>query len=160
MGRENFKMFVMTAKVSKTRIAAVFVLLIALVVLLVMLFVGKGQAESAVPAGDSSDARLSFLTGYGWEVNADPVRTQQVTIPQNEENQTFQRYNELQKSMGYDLTAYAGKTATRYVYELLNYPDAAGPAYATLFVCEGQIIGGDVTDTGPGGKMSGFQMPQ
>ena len=155
-------MFVMTAKVSKTRIAAIFVLLIALVVLLVMLFVGKGQAqpENIAPAGDSSDARLSFLTGYGWELNTDPVRTQQVTIPQDAENETFNRYNELQKSMGFDLTAYAGKTATRYVYELLNYPEAAGPVYATLFVCDGQIIGGDVTDTGPGGKMSGFQMPQ
>ena len=154
-------MFVMTAKVSKTRIAAIVVLLIALVVLLVMLLAGKDQLqpEAAAQTGQSNDARLSFLTGYGWQVTADPVRTQQVTIPTDEENETFNRYNELQKSMGYDLTRYAGKTATRYVYELLNYPEAAGPVYATLFVLDGQIIGGDVTDTGPGGKMSGFQMP-
>ena len=156
-------MFVMTAKVSKTKIAAIFVLLIALVVLLVMLLVGRQDGGEAAQqtgiAGDSNDARLDFLAQYGWDVNGEPVKTQQVTIPEEAENETFNRYNQLQLSQGFDLTQQAGKTATRYVYEILNYPDSAGPVYATILVCEGRIIGGDITDTAPGGKMHGFQMP-
>lgn len=157
-------MFVMTAKVSKTKIAAIFVLLIAIVVLLVMLAVGGANGTAApkpdaAPAGDTNDARLSFLAQYGWDVKADPVQTQQVTIPENTENETFARYNELQKSQGFDLSQFAGKTATRFVYEVLNYPNANGSVLVTLFVHDGQIIGGDVTDTGPGGRLHGFKLP-
>ena len=155
-------MFVMTAKVSKTKIAGIIVLLLAIVVLIVMLSVGHSDAPEGAAdgiAGDTNDARLSFLAQYGWDVNADPVKTQQVTIPETEDNETFNRYNELQKSQGFDLTQHAGKTATRYVYELLNYPDATEPVYATIFVCEGQIIGGDITNSAPEGKMHGFQIP-
>ena len=158
-------MYVMTAKLSKTKLAGALVLLIALAVLVVMLVGGAGgmKSENAAPegfAGDTNDARLSFLAQYGWDVNAEPIKTQQVTIPALEEdNETFTRYNELQKSQGFDLTKFAGKTATRYVYEILNYPNATEPVHATLFVADGQIIGGDVTDTSPGGKMHGFALP-
>lgn len=155
-------MFVMTAKLSKTKLAGALVLLIALVVLVVMLAVGGGD-KTGTPegiAGDTNDARLSYLAQFGWDVTADPVKTQQVTIPQAEEdNETFNRYNELQKSQGFDLTQFAGQTATRFVYEVLNYPNATEPVYATIFVVDGKIVGGDVTDTAPGGKMHGFQMP-
>ena len=84
------------------------------------------------------------------------MQTQSVKIPV-EDSEVFRRYNELQKSQGFDLTAYAGKTAVRYVYEVLNYPDADGPVYATVFVLEGKIVGGDVTDTGANGKMRGLK---
>lgn len=155
-------MFVMTAKLSKTRIAAIFVLLLALAVLVVMLLSGRNAPDpelQSAPGGDTEDARLSFLAQYGWDVDTEPVTVQQVTLPENEDNEAFAHYNELQKSQGFDLLAHAGKTATRYVYELLNYPDAKGPVYVTLLVCEGKIVGGDVTDTGPGGKLHGFQLP-
>ena len=47
----------------------------------------------------------------------------------------------------------------RYVYEILNYPDAASPVYASILVYEGHIIGGDITNTAPDGKIHGFAMP-
>ena len=81
-----------------------------------------------------------------------------VRIPEKD-SETFSRYNELQKSQGFDLTEHAGKKATRYVYEILNYPDADQPVYATIFVLDGKIVGGDVTNTAPDGKMHGFKMP-
>jgi len=68
----------------------------------------------------------------------------------------MERYNALQKSQGFDLTSYVGKDVQRYVYEVLNAPDAKGKVYATLLVYDCRIIGGDVTDAGPDGLICGF----
>ena len=100
----------------------------------------------------------AFLRGFGWEVSAEPNQTQSVTVP-TKDSEVFSRYNELQKSQGYDLTPYRGKTLTRYVYEVLNYPNADQPVYATLLVSEGTVVGGDITNTAPDGTMHGFRQP-
>ena len=44
----------------------------------------------------------------------------------------------------------------RYVYKVENYPGATGPVYATLLVYKNKVIGGDITDTSPGGKIMGL----
>ena len=80
----------------------------------------------------------------------------QVRIPE-EPSEVFQSYNQLQKSQGFDLSQYAGKTVMRYVYKINNFPDATEPVYATLLVHKNQIIGGDITDTAANGAMQGFQ---
>lgn len=152
-------MFVLTAKMSKTKIAAIITGVIALVVIIVIaISAGSNSASSAVNA-DTNDARVKFLANYGWDVNAEPVQSQPVTIPGSTESEVFGKYNELQKSQGYDLTQYAGQKVQRYVYEILNYPDAESPVYATMFVLDGCVIGGDITNTAPDGKMHGFAMP-
>ncbi len=151
-------MFVITTKVSKTKIAAIVTLIIAAVVLAAILAAAKsGKAETLDERnGENNEERAAFLSQCGWQVNAEPIQTQTVKIPA-EDSEVFRRYNELQKSQGFDLTAYAGKQAVRYVYEVLNYPEAKGPVYATVFVFQGKIIGGDVTDTAPEGKMQGLK---
>lgn len=150
-------MFVVTTKVSKTKLAALVTLLIAVLVVFAILAAAKtGTAEEAdVRNGETNEARVAFITQQGWQVNAEPVQTQSVKIPA-EDSEVFRRYNELQQSQGFDLTQYAGRQATRYVYEVLNAEEAEGPVYATIFVLDGQIIGGDVTDTAPAGKMRGL----
>ena len=154
-------MFVLTAKVSKTKIAAAVTIVIAIIVLIVIVSAARSSsgAENGANA-DTNDARIRFLAQFGWDVNADAVQAQTVTIPEASDNEVFTRYNELQKSQGYDLTAHTGKKAMRYVYEILNYPDADAPVYATLFVLDGTVIGGDVTNTAPEGTMHGFALPQ
>ena len=150
-------MFVLTAKVSKTKIALIVTIVIAVIVLAVVVHAAKkGENESKQPAADTNEGRILFLSGFGWEINTEPVQTQTVTVP-NKDSEVFTRYNELQKSQGYDLTDYRGKQVTRYVYEILNYPHANGPVYATLFVYDGRVVGGDVTDTGEKGHMHGFK---
>ena len=37
-------------------------------------------------------------------------------------------------------------------------PNATEPVYATVLVYKNQVIGGDITDTAPGGKVQGFKM--
>ena len=102
---------------------------------------------------------LAFLQEFGWEVNASPVQSGEVRIPETP-TQAYERYNALQKSQGYDLTKYAGQTVMRYVYKVTNYPGATDPVYATLLVHKDAVIGGDITDTSAKGKIHGFQMPQ
>ena len=154
-------MFVMTAKLSKPRLIAAGVLILAVVILVVVLVSGGGggTAGTDAPDGATNGARLAYLAGFGWSVNGTPKQTQQVRIPKSADDRVFSRYNALQKSQGFDLTAHAGKEATRYVYEILNYPDASAPVYASVLVLDGHIIGGDITDTAPGGAIHGFCKP-
>ncbi len=152
-------MFVMTAKLSKPKLLAAGVVVLGMVVGLVMLLCGKGGTAPSLPLGDSSEARAAYLATYGWSIDVNAKETQTVTIPDGGENKVFARYNELQQSQGFDLSPYAGKEVTRYVYEILNYPEASAPVYAGVLVHEGRIIGGEITDTSPGGVIHGFKKP-
>ena len=152
-------MMVMTAKVDKKKIAIVLAAVAAVILGLILLFGGGDDAEpTAGASADTNDERVQFLKDFGWEVAASPVETSQVRIPK-QSTEVYDRYNALQKSQGYDLTPYAGKTVMRYVYKIKNYPGATDPVYATLLVYKGTVIGGDVTDTGAKGVVQGFRMP-
>ena len=152
-------MMVMTAKVDKKKI---LIILAAVVVVIagIFLILGTGNSTPTASTGvANNDARVAFLKSFGWEVTTSPVESGQVRIPESG-NEVFDRYNTLQKSQGYDLSAYAGKTVMRYVYQINNYPDATAPVYATLLVYKNQVIGGDVTNTAAKGSVRGFKMPQ
>ena len=151
-------MLVLTAKVNKKKIALIAAAVVALVVGLIVLFGGDNATPTSATTVSSNDARVAFLKSFGWEVGTSPTESSQVRIP-SESTEIFDRYNTLQKSQGYDLTQYAGKTVMRYVYQVHNYPGATEPVYATLLVYKNQIIGGDVTDTAAKGVIRGFQMP-
>ena len=152
-------MFVMTAKLSKSKIIAGGVLLVAVLLLIVMLATSDGEAPASSPMGNTNDERVAYLATFGWSVNAEPKEAQKVKIPESGDNKVFSRYNDLQRSQGFDLSAFAGKEAMRYVYEILNYPNAKAPVYASILVYEGRIIGGSITDTAPDGVIHGFQKP-
>ncbi|MCI6728841.1 MAG: DUF4830 domain-containing protein [Candidatus Faecousia sp.] len=155
-------MVVMTAKVNKKRALLILGALVALIVLICVL--ARGNDSPSPGTGDApvtvatNDARVQYLTDYGWEVVTSPVETQQVLIP-TQTTEVYERYNALQMSQGFDLTQYAGKTATRYVYQVENYPNATDPVYATLLIYNNRVIGGDVTDTSASGVVQGLEMP-
>ncbi|MBE6976028.1 MAG: DUF4830 domain-containing protein [Ruminococcaceae bacterium] len=151
-------MLVMTAKVDKKKIALVLAAVLVLIVGCIVLFGGDDAAPTSGASVSNNDARVAFLKSFGWEVTTSPTESSQVKIPQ-ESSQVFERYNALQKSQGYDLSQYAGKTVMRYVYQINNYPGATEPVYATLLVYKNQIIGGDVTDTSAKGVIRSFKMP-
>ena len=151
-------MLVLTAKVNKKKIALIAAAVVALVVGLIVLFGGNDVTPTGAPSVSGNDGRVAFLKGFGWEISTSPAESSQVRIPA-ESSEVFDRYNALQKSQGYDLSQYAGKTVMRYVYQIHNYPGATEPVYATLLVYKNQIIGGDVTDTAAKGVIRGFQMP-
>ncbi|MBO4939348.1 MAG: DUF4830 domain-containing protein [Oscillospiraceae bacterium] len=152
-------MMVMTAKVNFKKVLLILGAAAAAIIGLILLLGGSGdeaQTTSAAPIS-SNDARVKFLTDFGWEVTNSPIESSQVRIPDTS-TEVFDRYNQLQKSQGYDLSSYAGKNAMRYVYQVNNYPGATDPVYATVLVHKNKVIGGDITDTSAGGRISGFKM--
>ena len=152
-------MMVMTAKVDFKKILMLLAAVAAVVLALILLLGGgEDSAQTAAPAVSGNDGRVKFLTDLGWEVATSPVESSQVKIPE-EQSEVFDRYNTLQKGQGYDLSQFAGKKVMRYVYKVNNYPGATEPVYATVLVYKNQVIGGDITDTSPGGKIQGFKMP-
>ena len=151
-------MMVMTAKVNFKKILTVLAAIAGVIIALILLLSG-GDEEATPTAAETvsgNDARVQFLTDQGWEVSTSPKESGQVRIPE-EITEVFDRYNALQKSQGYDLSQFAGKTVMRYVYKINNFPDATEPVYATLLVYKNQVIGGDITNTASNGVVQGFK---
>ena len=152
-------MMVMTAKVDMKKISLILGAIAAGIIGIILLFGGDSAQTTSAPAASNNDARVKFLQSFGWDVENSPAESSQVRIPDNT-TEVFDRYNQLQKNQGYDLSKLAGKNAMRYVYKVNNYPGASDPVYATLLVYKNQIVGGDVTGTSATGKVQGFKMPQ
>ena len=152
-------MMVMTAKVDMKKILLITAAAAALILALILLLGEPSQdaATTAVTVSPSAnDGRIQFLKDMGWEVTTSPTQSSQVKIP-DATSAVFERYNNLQKSQGYDLSSYAGKNVMRYVYQVNNYPSATQPVYATLLVYKDKIIGGDITDTAANGQIRGLK---
>ncbi len=152
-------MVVLTAKVDFKKLMLILAL-VAAALLGLILFLGNSQQTFRTDHQDlaSNDGRVHFLKSFGWEVQNTPKESGQVLIPK-ESNEVFDRYNALQKCQNYDLSKFAGKKVMRYVYEVTNYPGATQPVYATVLVYKNQVVGGDITNTAPGGKIQGFAFP-
>jgi len=105
-------MFIMTTRVDKRKLLIAAAAVIAAIVLLLALGRGEPSEPTAsmttAPAADTNDARVKFLTDLGWDVTASPAEAAEVRIPKGSD-EVFARYNELQKSQGYDLSRYEGK---------------------------------------------------
>ena len=110
-------MLVMTAKVDKKKIAVILAVVLVAIAGLVLLFGGSDSQPTVSTGVSNNDERVAFLKSFGWEVTTSPVESSQVKIPEKA-SEVYDRYNELQKSQGYDLTQYAGKTVMRYVYQI------------------------------------------
>ena len=149
-------MMVMTAKVDMKKIMLFLGAAAAVIVALILFFGGSDAQPTA--AITSNDGRVEFLKGFGWDVTTSPTESGQVRIPEDT-SEVFDRYNQLQKSQGYDLRNFAGKKVMRYVYQINNFPGATDPVYATVLVYKNEVIGGDVTNTAPGGSVQGFKKP-
>ena len=157
-------MMIVSAKISKRKLFTGLAAAVCVIALLVFLSIKSNDAaavsDTAVQStrAATNEDRIAYLASFGWQVKETPEETQEVRIPE-EFNDVFTRYNQLQQSQGFDLSAYAGKTAKRYVYAITNYPGGSTDHYVTLLVHKNEIIGGDVTSTAEGGKMHGFQRP-
>lgn len=157
-------MLIMTAKVSKRKLIAVLLVLIVAAGVVAVCMRGARTAqlppettEQGSDAG-TNEARVAFLERFGYKVQPEPVQTQSVRVPE-EPTEVFLRYNDLQLAQGYDLLSLSGKTLTRYVYQITNYPGSDGVYFATLFVYDDAVVGGDVASSRKNGVMHGFAMP-
>ena len=153
-------MVIMTAKVSKRKILLIGLLIILAVVVLITCLKKSSGSDTPPDTAEeitevaTNEARVAFLEQFGWTVAEEPVQTQKVRVPEDP-SEVFLRYNDLQLSQGYDLLSYSGKTLTRYVYQITNYPGTDGVYFATLLVYNDNVVGGDVASS-----RHGFAMPQ
>ena len=151
-------MMVMTAKVDFKKLLGILAAIVGVIIVAILLFSAGDDAEATAATVSDNDGRVLFLKEMGWEVSASPTESGQVRIPE-QNSAVFSRYNALQKSQGYDLSQYSGKTVMRYVYKVNNFPNATEPVYATLLIYKNQIIGGDITDTSAKGAIRGLKQP-
>ena len=142
-------MFVYSVKSSKIKMA-ILILLVVLLVLAMLLVTrlhqpAEADSELNIKA-ENAEQRVAFLSQFGWSFDEDPVEVAEVIIPP-EFDEVYEKYNEIQKAQGFDLTKYQGKRVKRWTYAIKNYPGYAadsGCIHANLLVYEGQVIGGDV----------------
>lgn len=150
---KNKIMFIVSLRRLKKALICIF---IAIVCITLTLFSFSKKENSShnnnilnISANDNN-SRILFIKQCGWEVNSDPVEESTVTIPSNF-NETFSAYNDMQKSQGFDLSKYSGKTCQKYTYQILNYKDCDAPVKANILIYKNKIIAGDIFHTGHNG---------
>ena len=126
--------------------------------------VGVPEAETGVTVSvrydkiKSVDDAASFLSQFGWLVDAGSAETKEVTIPA-QFDKIFAGYNEMQKSQGLDLSKYKKKDVTRYTFTVTNYKEYEGTVYANVLTYRGRVIGGDICSADVNGFIHGFEKP-
>ena len=156
-------MFIYTAKFSKKR-AVIAVLILGIVLTSVILLVGSRHGDSTETAALSAvvrtnEDRIAYLEGLGWQVQTEPIETQTVVIPKTFDG-VYETYNALQIQQGFDLSSYGGMEATRYTYQITNYPNSSDQVVADIVVYRNRIIAGDVQSTALDGFMHGLAFPK
>ena len=130
---------------NRIKIVAIFFFVIILIFIL-------GQISEALNPplnADTNARRLEYAASRGIDVEEECVSVKETVIPDTFSD-TYKNYNEIQKSVGLDLSAYKGCKVTVYKYKLKNKDNT----YLTLIVYHGRVIGGDVADISLNGKMT------
>lgn len=112
--------------------------------------------ESGYRAENAADV-AQFLSERG--ITAVCPTEKEITIP-SVFGEVYERYNDIQKESGFDLSRHRGHSATVYTFTAAGYADEAGEirknAEVHVLVCEGKIIGGDISTAALDGFMVGL----
>lgn len=102
---------------------------------------------------------LNFIKSYGWEIEEDFVDYEEIIIPEMFDD-VYNKYNQLQKDVGLDLSGYKGKKAKRYSYKVINYPiHTEGDVFINLICINGNPVAGDVMTVKLDGFMHSLKYP-
>ena len=155
-------MFIYTARLNKKLIAAVLCLLVlGICALLLFLFSGKADTSPVFSFSSvvkTNEDRTAYLNSLGWQVDLAPIDQQEILIPEDFFG-VYGDYNELQLSQGFDLRDFAGYTAMRYTYTVLNHPESTEHVVADLIIYRDEVIAGDIQETSLDGFMTGLEFP-
>lgn len=159
-------MFVMSVKGKTLKIAGVLcAVIIAVAAMLILLPKGDSVSAGSVFEGKdtvnydkikTNEQRIEFLRQFGWESGNDCIEETEIKIPADFDK-IMKAYNEVQKAQGFNLDSYKGKTATRYTYEITNYPDYEGRVFANIIIYKNRVIGGDICSSDADGFIHGFE---
>ncbi len=111
----------------------------------------KGEYSTLV---DGENGVESFTSQFSYTAG-EKIYEKQIYIP-SEFDDTFEKYNELQKAQGLDLSMHKGKSCTLCVYELENFMIDYKKMYMTILIHKGVVIGGHLSDFESGSAVYTF----
>ena len=98
---------------------------------------------------------MAFLNAHGYQVTEKPVQIQEIVIPE-EFSAEYEKYNEMQKLSGFDLSKFKSYRVKKYTYKVTNYEASPDEVVANVIVYNNKVIGGDISSTTLGGFVHGF----
>lgn len=130
---------------------------LAVVCVIAVIHATRGPRETAQSENGATyslnvknDGYNEFFSRLGLEAESQPTEEDEVRIP-GEFNGEYDKYNELQRRSGLDLTPYRGKQIRRLTFALHG---ANENECAVLLVLDGRVIGGHITSGEYGAEMS------
>lgn len=156
-------MFVISLTSEKLKKYLIIALVCALTTIGGVISVSRDSTPAAKVGGvnmraSTAEERIAFFSQFGYEIAEDPLEVKEVIIP-TEFDETYDKYNEIQKSQGLDLSKYQGKRVKMWSYAVKNYPGyetAEGTVRGNILVFDGVVIGGDISNIELDGFMVGF----
>ncbi len=109
-----------------------------------MIFFIKGNFITAEVVAKTNEDRISFLESHGLEVIKTPCKTEEIIIP-TIFNETYERYNAVQREQNFNLKKYKGKKVQKICYIITNYGDDFSDIRANLLIYNKKIIGCDIS---------------
>jgi len=155
-------MFITSIKLTKQKMIGAVVIAGLLLVGLIIWIASSG-GNNVEPAGNlpstrnirTEQDRVDFLNAAGWQVSDVGAQSQEVLIP-SVFDEVFERYNEMQKVDGFDLSQYKNRRVMRHTFRVTNHPVEGEEVVVTLLVYRNRIIGGDVSSINYDGFMHGL----
>ncbi len=154
-------MVVFTAKLNKKRLFAIAAIAAILLAALLLATPRRERYEADEVLGSASaetrgvrtnDDRLGYILSLGYSVSPDPISELEVVIPESFDA-VYEQYNALQRECGFDLSQYAGKTVTQYIYAVTG---GEQDVRLELLVYKNRVVGGSVYTVALDGFMRGL----
>lgn len=135
-------MVVYTAKLNRKMFFGITAAVVAIILALVFGLFGRGEAASASKGVvlSSDEEIVRYIKELGYEVEPESMISREITIPKKFD-ETYEKYNELQKEYGFDLSKYRGKKAMLYTWEIVNHPESQC-ALLEIMIYKNKPIGG------------------
>ena len=131
-------------------------LLLPVLVLALVLFFIRSCGTGGEPDLRKAEGRAAYIRSLGWEIDPASETHKSIRIP-DPLTEVLERYNEIQKKQGLDLTAHLGESCEQYCYTITNYPDQEDSVQISLYLQGRELIAGDVHSTALRGFMQGLQ---
>ena len=156
-------MFVISLTSEKLKKYLIIAIVCALTTIGGVISVSRNSTPAAKVGGvnmraSTAEERIAFFSQFGYEIAEDPLEVKEVIIP-SEFDETYEKYNEMQKSQGLDLIKYQGKRVKMWSYAIKNYPGyetSDGTLRGNILVYDGVVVGGDISNIELDGFMVGF----